>query len=311
MARNHGQVLTSVWTDPDFTALDAVVQRLFFFLISQSGLSHAGLLPLRIRPWSTKAADLTPGDLRDQLKVLEAARFVLVDEDTEELLIRTHVKNDGVWRQPKVLLAAGSDAAAIESPRLLEAFLDELARLPEDLMSEAGREALVKVTDRVSARLSAMPRNPSPPVVDTPTDTPAEGYPLTRGGTPSPTPAPATSHEPHPPTAGATAPPPASEAEQADTAQTLIGEWVEHCRKRPPGQTIARVGKHLRELLAEGIDVVDVRAGLAQWHARGLDPSTLPSVVNELMNAAPDRGRRPTGTAVHDLSEQDYSRVRI
>lgn len=37
-------------------------------------------------------------------------------------------------------------------------------------------------------------------------------------------------------------------------------------------------------MLAEGIDPDDVRRGLAAWMTKGLHPSTLPSVVNEVMN---------------------------
>ena len=36
------------------------------------------------------------------LAVLEAARFVLVDENTEEVLVRTFMRNDKVYRQPNV-----------------------------------------------------------------------------------------------------------------------------------------------------------------------------------------------------------------
>jgi hypothetical protein len=35
------------------------------------------------------------------------------------------------------------------------------------------------------------------------------------------------------------------------------------------------------------MDPADIRLGLAAWARKGLDPSALPSVVNEVMNAAP------------------------
>jgi hypothetical protein len=86
-----------------------------------------------------------------------------------------------------------------------------------------------------------------------------------------------------PPTAGALARRP----DDADTAQTLIGEWIDNCRKRPPNNVIGQVGKQIRAMLAEGIDPTDVRRGFAEWHRKGIHPSALPSVVNEVMNAAP------------------------
>jgi hypothetical protein len=84
-------------------------------------------------------------------------------------------------------------------------------------------------------------------------------------------------------------PPAAAELAEA-TAQTLIGEWIDHCRSRPPGRVIGQVGKELRALLAEGIATDEVRRGLAQWHQRGLHPSALASAVNEVMNAVPASG---------------------
>lgn len=65
------------------------------------------------------------------------------------------------------------------------------------------------------------------------------------------------------------------------TAQTLIGEWLDHSPARPPKAVIGQVAKHLKAMLAEGIDAETLRAGLIAWHAKGLHPSTLPSVVHE------------------------------
>lgn len=82
------------------------------------------------------------------------------------------------------------------------------------------------------------------------------------------------------------------------TADQLIGEWIEHCRRRPPGSVIGQVGKQIKQMLAEGVDPADMRRGLAAWHTKGLHPSALPSVVNELMNAPAGRAgnRKPSTT---------------
>jgi hypothetical protein len=80
------------------------------------------------------------------------------------------------------------------------------------------------------------------------------------------------------------------------TAQTLIAEWIDGCAKRPPRDVIGRVGKQLARLLDDGTDPADLRAGLTAWQAKGLDPSVLPSVVNQVMNGGgPDRGQRGNG----------------
>ncbi len=82
-------------------------------------------------------------------------------------------------------------------------------------------------------------------------------------------------------------PAPAVEDTTDTTAQALVGEWLDACTKRPPDSVIGQVGRHLKALLSEGIDVTDVRSGFEAWFVKGLHPSTLPSVVNEVMNARP------------------------
>lgn len=69
------------------------------------------------------------------------------------------------------------------------------------------------------------------------------------------------------------------------TSDELVGYWIKNVPKRPPGQVIARVGKSIKAMLAEGIDPADIAAGLEAWATRGKDPSVLPSIVNEVMNA--------------------------
>lgn len=134
--RAHGRIQTSIWMDEEFLALPAEPQRMFMFLLSQPDMSQAGMLPLRARKWAQKWAGGTPEAVREALGVLEAGRFVLVDDDTEEVMVRTFVRGDGVFRQPKVMLRMREDFKEIESRKLRESFLRELRRLPLDELSD-------------------------------------------------------------------------------------------------------------------------------------------------------------------------------
>ena len=89
----------------------------------------------------------------------------------------------------------------------------------------------------------------------------------------------------------------------AVTAQTLVGEWLDHCQpSRPPKQVIGQVSKLLGGMLAEGIPASQVRAGLAEWHracatnTRGQHPASLPSFVHaaQVAGNAPPPSRRST-----------------
>ena len=83
--------------------------------------------------------------------------------------------------------------------------------------------------------------------------------------------------------------------DDASTAQTLVGEWIDHCADRPPGRVVGQVAKELKTLLDEGIEPDRIRRALAEWNRKGLHPSTLPSVVHEIANRAPGvRGQQAT-----------------
>lgn len=79
----------------------------------------------------------------------------------------------------------------------------------------------------------------------------------------------------------------ADRSQQPVTAQTIVAEYLEHVAKRPPKQVIGQVAKHAKQMLDEGLDPDDIRRGIALWMAKGLHPNTIPSVVNEAMNARP------------------------
>lgn len=134
MARNHGKILTRIWQDEDFTALNGLEQRLYMFLVTQPDLSFAGVLPLRPKKWAGKASRLTVAGLQKQLDILEAERFVVTDDDTGELLIRTFIRNDEVWKLPKVMVRVREDVALVESRALQSALLDEMPLIPLDLL---------------------------------------------------------------------------------------------------------------------------------------------------------------------------------
>ncbi|MER7932076.1 MULTISPECIES: hypothetical protein [unclassified Streptomyces] len=71
------------------------------------------------------------------------------------------------------------------------------------------------------------------------------------------------------------------------SAQQLIAEYATACAHRPPKDVLGHLGREVRKLLDEGIAPAHIRAGLERHRAKGLHPSTLPSLVHEAMNATP------------------------
>ena len=287
--------MAAIWNDPDFLALSEGPQRLYMFLLSQPDLSHAGLVPLRIGRWAKKVAGGTRDVIEDHISALSDARFVVADNDTEELLVRTFVRNDGVYKQPKVMLRMREDARQIESPILRQAFRTELDRLPLDELNDkpggpsgdlpSTRAQVETVVETLREDFADAVVNPSERVSGRVSDTPH-----VRAGA---------LHQPPTtvPLPPATVPPTAGRGErsaelaivrdEAPTTQALVAEWIDHCPERPPGRVVGQVSKELKALLDEGIEPERVRAALAEWNRKGLHPSTLASVVHEITNRRP------------------------
>lgn len=94
MARTHAKVYAAIWSDPDFVTLSSDAQRTYMLLLSQAKLNLVGVLTYLPTRWARLAPDTTAADVERSVAELEAARYVIVDRDTEELLVRTLVRHD-------------------------------------------------------------------------------------------------------------------------------------------------------------------------------------------------------------------------
>lgn len=129
MARAYGRFTTDIWRDKKFLALPIAEQWAYFMLGTQPDISAAGTLALTVKRWSRHASDSTPDALSDVLSGLMSKGFLVVDNDTEELLVRSFAKWDGGInndkRRPVVLEAAQT----IASPKIRVVIAQELREL--------------------------------------------------------------------------------------------------------------------------------------------------------------------------------------
>ncbi|MEU1149360.1 hypothetical protein ACFYO9_29160 [Streptomyces sp. NPDC005863] len=85
---------------------------------------------------------------------------------------------------------------------------------------------------------------------------------------------------------GREAPAPDASPEKV-SAKHLVGEYVRGCNRRPPEDFLGHLGRKINTLLDERFEADDIRAALDKLRAKGLNPSVLPSLVNEVVNATP------------------------
>lgn len=129
MARSHGRIQFTIWSNKEFRALSSDAQRMYLVLFGQKDVNNAGLLPLMVNKWAKYCESTTIADVMAALDELQGAGFIYYDDDTEELLIRSFIRNDGVLKQPNVFKNALKCAELIESPRLRSVLARELRSL--------------------------------------------------------------------------------------------------------------------------------------------------------------------------------------
>jgi hypothetical protein len=115
--------------DGDFIELSVGAKAVFEILRTQPGIQACGVLALTLRRWSRVLNDADRPRLSEWLNELIAARFIMVDKDTEELLVRTFAKWDGGYKNPKRRLSVVASANAVQSESLRAALRVELGKL--------------------------------------------------------------------------------------------------------------------------------------------------------------------------------------
>ncbi len=162
MARSEARILVEIWDDQDFVALSPQAQRMFIFLLSQKDLAHTGVIALRERRWSRKAADLTVAEVGQHLDELARASFLVVDEEAEEVLVRSFIRRDKVYRQPNVLRAAADHLPLIASPLIRDALAVEIDRIvAEETMTENSVAIIREMQDALRKGTGNPSQNPS------------------------------------------------------------------------------------------------------------------------------------------------------
>lgn len=157
--RKFGQFACRMFDDPDVAALSPGAQRTYIMLSLREDISAAGVLPLTRRRWALTV----PAEWRDQcddwLTELVDAQFIVIDEDTDELLVRSFIRDDKGYGNPKRRPLIGEATAAVASQAIRSVILGELRRLNVQFAGitdvVAGQGVSDTGADRVSDRVSA------------------------------------------------------------------------------------------------------------------------------------------------------------
>lgn len=175
MARTRATIQVSVWTDADWRSLPALAKYLYWSILAQSKLSIAGCIDMKVARWAELSPDTDVAEVVHLLGVLEAADYVAIDRETDELVVRTFVKHDvaGNKNSQRGVWAAWS---GIESEYLRRVVVHNVpdsmwdnpdAPAPAEALRMRGEPPPERPTERLSERPSERPSEHAtePPVL--------------------------------------------------------------------------------------------------------------------------------------------------
>lgn len=140
MARSEARLQFDIW-QRGLSGASPHAKLLYAVVLTEQTVNHAGVGRLCLPLWAANAG-LSLAEAEKALGELCDGRWLLTDETTYEVLVRTFVRNDGVAKEPYVLKGALKEALLTQSPQLRVAIAAELRRLPPrqpDGVSKSGR----------------------------------------------------------------------------------------------------------------------------------------------------------------------------
>lgn len=168
MARSQANLQFRIFRS--LAGLSPEAKLLYVEILVDPTVNQAGVGTRRIGRWA-RELELDDAVVEKALDELDHGRFVLADPDTDEILVRTLIRNDGVADQPNVLRSALRAAVLCESPRLRRALAAELRRLP-------AAPAPVEMPQRKGERKPRVFRYPDPHAVADELDPPGPTTPV-------------------------------------------------------------------------------------------------------------------------------------
>lgn len=126
MARDHARVNVTIWGDPNFRRLPPAAQHLYLLLWTSPELTYCGTHDWRPARITGRAEGWTRQDVEAAAACLAARHFLVIDEEREEVLIRSWIRWDGLMKQPRMAISCVTAYAAVASDDLKAVIVHQL-----------------------------------------------------------------------------------------------------------------------------------------------------------------------------------------
>jgi hypothetical protein len=129
LAREHARIQTAIWLDDDFLDLTPNAQHLYLVLTTQMNLTFCGGANWHSGGVAQLAKGWTPVDVEMAAEELSEHLYIIIDEDTGEVLVRSFIRNDGLLASPNISKAMYRVFGDIGSRLIKHVIVHELNRI--------------------------------------------------------------------------------------------------------------------------------------------------------------------------------------
>ena len=198
--RQYALIHRAILDDPSWRCLTRSQQNLYLLLLLKLSTNLCGVVDWRPKKLAVNASDMTVETIEADAVVLEKKLYIVRDEDTDEVLIRSFLRNDAPLKSSKTAIAVRSSYTDTASSKLRGVIVFELQRLYKEQRDWQGWDqvrallALPSIDPRrivsggeeaVSDALKRYQESSFSPLRDTSFDTPSDGISQGVSDTPS------------------------------------------------------------------------------------------------------------------------------
>ena len=198
--RQYALIHRAILDDPSGRCLTRSQQNLYLLLLLKLSTNLCGVVDWRPKKLAVNASDMTVETIEADAVVLEKKLYIVRDEDTDEVLIRSFLRNDAPLKSSKTAIAVRSSYTDTASSKLRGVIFFELQRLYKEQRDWQGWDQVRDLLDlpaidprrivsggeeAVSDALKRYQESSFSPLRDTSFDTPSDGISQGVSDTPS------------------------------------------------------------------------------------------------------------------------------
>lgn len=132
MPKEYGQLRHDIWSDDDWLNLTVPAQHLYMTLLGHPTLNYCGVADWRPGKLAQGAAENPVAATIVAAQELSYAFFIVVDEESEEVLVRSYLRHDPILKNPRLAVTMAKEYGTVGSRKIRAALVHELNRLKKE-----------------------------------------------------------------------------------------------------------------------------------------------------------------------------------